>query len=51
VDALEPWHVVVLVVVVLLLFGARRLPELAKSVAESVKIFRNEMKDPADDGH
>jgi sec-independent protein translocase protein TatA len=44
-NALKPWHIIVLLVVVLLLFGAKRLPELAKSVGESLKIFKNEMKD------
>jgi sec-independent protein translocase protein TatA len=45
----KPWHVIVLLVVVLLLFGARRLPDLAKSVGQSMKIFKNEVKDLADD--
>lgn len=42
---IKPWHVVVLVLVVVLLFGSRRLPDLAKSVGESLKIFKNEVKD------
>ncbi len=42
---LEPWHFVVLIVVVLLLFGANRLPSLAKSVGQSLKIFKTEMRD------
>ncbi len=47
---LQPWHVVVLIVVVLLLFGANRLPTLAKSVGQSLKIFKNEVSDlSADD--
>ncbi|GAA4833429.1 hypothetical protein GCM10023221_07340 [Luteimicrobium xylanilyticum] len=46
---MKPWHVIVLLVVVLLLFGARRLPDLAKSVGQSMKIFKNEVKDLADD--
>ncbi|HEX7805520.1 MAG TPA: twin-arginine translocase TatA/TatE family subunit, partial [Cellulomonas sp.] len=41
-NALKPWHVIVLLVVVLLLFGAKRLPDLAKSVGESLKIFKSE---------
>jgi sec-independent protein translocase protein TatA len=45
----KPWHVIVLLVVVLLLFGARRLPDLAKSVGESMKIFKNEVKDLTED--
>ena len=46
---MKPWHVIVLVAVVLLLFGARRLPDLAKSVGESMKIFKNEVKDLTED--
>jgi sec-independent protein translocase protein TatA len=46
---LKPWHIIVLVVVILLLFGARRLPDLAKSVGQSLKIFKSEVKDLRDD--
>ncbi|MBD8077812.1 Sec-independent protein translocase subunit TatA [Cellulosimicrobium arenosum] len=46
---LKPWHIIVLVVVVLLLFGARRLPDLARSVGQSLKIFKSEVKDLRDD--
>ena len=42
---LQGWHIVVLVVVILLLFGAKRLPDLAKSVGQSLRIFKREMKD------
>ncbi|MCR6689971.1 Sec-independent protein translocase subunit TatA [Cellulomonas sp.] len=45
----QPWHVVVLVVVIVLLFGANRLPDLARSVGQSMKIFKNEVKDLRDD--
>jgi len=48
-NALKPWHVIVLLVVVLLLFGAKRLPDLAKSVGESLKIFKSEIKDLTED--
>ncbi|ROS74480.1 Sec-independent protein translocase subunit TatA [Cellulomonas sp. PhB143] len=44
-NALKPWHIIVLVVVILLLFGARRLPDLAKSVGQSLKIFKSEVED------
>lgn len=47
---LKPWHIIVLVVVILLLFGARRLPDLARSVGQSLKIFKSEVKDLTDDG-
>lgn len=35
---------VIILVVVLLLFGATRLPALAKSLGQSMRIFRKEMK-------
>lgn len=38
------WHALIILVVVVLLFGATKLPALAKSVGQSMKIFRNEMK-------
>ncbi|MCC2333247.1 twin-arginine translocase TatA/TatE family subunit [Cellulomonas wangsupingiae] len=44
------WHVLIVLVVILLLFGANRLPGLAKSIGQSMKIFKNEVKDLADDG-
>jgi sec-independent protein translocase protein TatA len=37
-------HLIVILVIVLLLFGAPKLPGLAKSVAQSMNIFRNEIK-------
>lgn len=46
---LSAWHIIVLVLVVLLLFGANRLPGLAKSVGQSMKIFKSEVKDLRDD--
>lgn len=40
----------ILLAIVLLLFGARRLPDLARSVGRSLKIFRAEVKDPGQGG-
>ena len=42
---LQAWHLVVLIVVVVLLFGANRLPELARAVGQSLKILKSEVKD------
>ncbi len=47
---LTGWHFLILALVVLLLFGATKLPALARSVAQSTKIFRNEMKPDAPEG-
>jgi len=43
------WAIVVLVIVVLVLFGARRLPDVAASVGKSLKIFKSEVKDLTSD--
>ena len=43
------WHLVVLLLVILLLFGANRLPDLARSVGRSMKIFKSEVKELRDE--
>jgi len=42
--SLGGWEIVILVVVVLLLFGAKKLPDMARSVGQSARIFKGEMK-------
>ncbi|WP_295852930.1 twin-arginine translocase TatA/TatE family subunit [uncultured Microbacterium sp.] len=39
------WHLILILAVILLLFGAAKLPGLAKSVGESVRILRSETKE------
>lgn len=46
---LNGWHAVILLVIILLLFGAPKLPGLAKSLGQSMKIFKSEIKSPKDD--
>lgn len=41
----QGWEWLVILLVVLLLFGARRLPDLARSVGRSMRIFRSEVKE------
>lgn len=43
-DAFAPWHIILLVVVLVLLFGARRLPGAAKSLGESMHIFKQSVQ-------
>jgi sec-independent protein translocase protein TatA len=43
-DALAPWHIIVLLVVLVLLFGSRRLPGAAKSLGESMHIFKRSVE-------
>lgn len=41
----EPSHILLLILVLIFLFGAKRLPDSARSIAKSMKIFKTEMKD------
>ena len=41
----EPSHILLVILVLVVLFGAKRLPDSAKSLARSLKIFKSEMKD------
>ena len=43
--SLRGWEWLIILLIVLLLFGARRLPDLARSVGSSLKIFRREVTD------
>ena len=38
-------EILVLVLIILFLFGARRIPEMAKGVADGIKTFKKSMKD------
>lgn len=42
-------HIVIIIGVVVLLFGATRLPVFSKSLGQSIKIFRKEMHDVKSD--
>jgi sec-independent protein translocase protein TatA len=46
----EPSHILILLLVLVLLFGAKRLPDSARSLAKSLRIFKSEMKDINKDG-
>ena len=39
------WELIIVLVVVLLLFGARKLPDLARSIGASAKEFRKGLQD------
>lgn len=43
------WEILIILVVVLLLFGPRRLPEMAKGIGQSVREFRKGIRDLKDD--
>lgn len=41
---LTGWHLLIVLAVILLLFGAAKLPALAQSVGKSARVFRGEIK-------
>jgi len=49
---LKGWHILVLLVVILLLFGAPKLPEFARNLGKSLNILKEEtqnLRDPKED--
>ncbi|PPL18154.1 MULTISPECIES: twin-arginine translocase TatA/TatE family subunit [Microterricola] len=46
-NGLTGWHAIVILVIVLLLFGAPKLPALARSLGQSMKILKSEIKPDA----
>ncbi len=42
---LTGWHMLIILAVVLLLFGAPKLPALARSVGQSLRIFKGEVEE------
>ena len=45
----QVWHMIVLLVLVLVVFGSSRLPDIAKSVGQSMKVFKKEIKELRDE--
>ena len=43
------WEWLIIIGVLVLLFGAKRLPEMARSVGQSARVFKGEMKGLKDD--
>ncbi|GAA2023468.1 hypothetical protein GCM10009819_02760 [Agromyces tropicus] len=48
-NAFTGWHALIILLVILLLFGAPKLPALARSLGQSMKILKNEVRSD-DDG-
>lgn len=44
-----PWELVILAVVLLLVFGPKRLPEVGRGVGQMVKELRDTIRDMRDD--
>lgn len=48
-NVLKPWHIIVLVAVLVILFGAKRLPGAARSLGRSLRIMKAETKGLVDE--
>ncbi|WP_300343238.1 Sec-independent protein translocase subunit TatA [Nesterenkonia sp.] len=46
---LQGWQWLIILAIILLLFGAPKLPKLAKSMGESMRIFKSEVKTMRED--
>ena len=40
-----PWQIVLIIVVVILLFGEKKIPELMKGIGSGIKEFKNAAKE------
>ncbi|MFJ2769253.1 Sec-independent protein translocase subunit TatA [Streptomyces sp. NPDC087300] len=49
-NALEPWHLLVVAIVVVVLFGSKKLPDTARSLGKSMRILKSEAKAMKADG-
>ena len=47
---LQPWHWLIVIAVFVLLFGAKKLPDAARSLGKSMRIFKSEIKEMQADG-
>ncbi|MFC8435049.1 Sec-independent protein translocase subunit TatA [Streptomyces sp. NPDC057253] len=43
-NGLEPWHLLIVVILFLLLFGSKKLPDAARGLGKSMRILKSEAK-------
>lgn len=44
-----PWELLIVFLVILLLFGAKRLPDIAQGLGKGIREFKSAMKDTTDE--
>lgn len=49
-NGLEPWHVILVVVVFVLLFGYKKLPDAARGLGKSLRILKSETRALREEG-
>ncbi|MFB7330428.1 Sec-independent protein translocase subunit TatA [Streptomyces adustus] len=48
-NGLEPWHLLIVALVVIVLFGSKKLPDTARALGRSMRILKSEAKAMKDD--
>jgi sec-independent protein translocase protein TatA len=43
-DLFQPWHLILLAIIVIVFFGGKKLPELGKGLGEGLKGFKEGLK-------
>ena len=43
-NGLEPWHLLLVAIVILLVFGSKKLPEAARGLGKSMRILKSEAR-------
>ncbi|MFC8566171.1 Sec-independent protein translocase subunit TatA [Streptomyces sp. NPDC057245] len=49
-NGLEPWHLLVVAIVFVVLFGSKKLPDMARSLGKSARILKSEAAAMKSDG-
>ena len=49
-NGLEPWHLILVVLAFVLLFGSKRLPDAARGLGKSLRILKSETRALREDG-
>ncbi|WP_326813078.1 Sec-independent protein translocase subunit TatA [Streptomyces scopuliridis] len=49
-NGLEPWHLLIVAIVIIVLFGSKRLPDAARAVGKSMRILKSETKAMKEEG-
>ncbi|WP_055529131.1 Sec-independent protein translocase subunit TatA [Streptomyces graminilatus] len=49
-NGLEPWHLLVVAIVVIVMFGSKKLPDTARALGRSMRILKSETQAMKADG-
>ncbi|MFE7748347.1 Sec-independent protein translocase subunit TatA [Streptomyces sp. NPDC057428] len=49
-NGLEPWHLLIVAIVVIALFASKRLPDTARAMGQSLRILKSETRAMREDG-